>query len=333
MVKTLVVDGDNLFKIGFHGVRDFFHEGKHIGGIYHFINVIQRFLSEYNYDKIIVFWDGNNNSSQRKKLYPLYKENRRLTMNEEKKESYYSQKSRVKQYLEEMFVRQVCIDDHECDDLIAHYCNVSDEKITILSSDKDLTQLITTKVHIYSPIAKEWITDKHKIKLGTIEVPVQNVKLVKILLGDKSDNIEGIYSLGDKKLVKYFPEVLDKVLTVDDILEKGQQIFTNDNSQKPIQNLLSGKTKSGSEGKDYFSLREKIVSLSNPIITEEAKQEVELYYKEDLDPEGRGYKNLIRMMIEDGFFKYLPQKDNVWVEFLQPILKLTRKEKSRFKNR
>ena len=332
MVKTLLVDGDNLFKIGFHGVRDFYHEGKHIGGIYHFINVIQRFLSDYNYDKIIVFWDGNNNSSQRKKLYPQYKENRRLTMNEEKKESYYYQKTRVRQYLEEMFVRQICIDDHECDDLVAHYCNVSDEKITILSSDKDLTQLITPKVHIYSPIAKEWVTDKHKVKIGTIEVPVQNVKLVKILLGDKSDNIEGIYSFGEKKLVKYFPEVVDNVVNISHILDKSKEILENDNKQKPIQNLLSGKTKSGTEGMEYFSLREKIVSLSNPIITEDAKNEVELYYSENLDPEGRGYKNLIRMMIEDGMFKYLPQRDDNWVEFIQPILKLTRKEKKRFKN-
>jgi len=333
VIKTLVVDGDNLFKIGFHGVKEFYHEGKHIGGIFHFINVIRRFLSEYNYDKVIVFWDGNNNSSQRKLLYPQYKENRRVTMNDLQKESFYEQRTRLKQYLEEMFVRQVSVDNHECDDLIAYYCNVSDEKITILSSDKDLTQLITNRVHIYSPISKLWITDKHKIKLGNIEVPVGNVLLVKILLGDKSDNIEGIKNFGEKTLVKYFPEILEKVLTVNDIFEKGQQLITNDNSQKPIQNLLSGKTKSGSEGKDYFSLREKIVSLSNPIITEEAKQEVELYYKEDLDPEGRGYKNLIRMMIEDGFFKYLPQEDNVWVEFLQPILKLTRKEKSRFKNK
>ena len=195
MVKTLIVDGDNLFKIGFHGVRDFYHEGKHIGGIFHFVNVLRRFLSEYNYDKVIVFWDGNNNSSQRKLLFSEYKENRRLTMNEEKKESYYGQKERLKQYLEEMFIRQIGIDDHECDDLIAYYTQISqDEKITILSSDKDLTQLITPKVHIYSPIVKQWVTDKHKIKLGTIEVPISNVKLVKILLGDKSDNIEGIYS-------------------------------------------------------------------------------------------------------------------------------------------
>lgn len=331
MVKTLVVDGDNLFKIGFHGVRDFFHDGKHIGGIFHFINVVRRFLSEYNYDKVIVFWDGNNNSSQRKLLFSEYKENRRMTMNEEKKESFYEQKSRLKQYIEEMFVRQVTIDNHECDDLIAHYCHVSDEKITILSSDKDLTQLINDRVHIYSPISKEWITDKHKVKIGTIEVPVQNVETVKILLGDKSDNIEGIYSLGDKKLIKYFPEILDETVSYSHILTRAEELIKEDESVKPIQNILSGKTKSGVFGMEYYTVRKKIVSLSNPILTEEAKQEVELYYTEDLDPEGRGYKNLIKMMIEDGFFKYLPQRDDNWVEFLQPILKLTRKEKKRYK--
>jgi len=252
-------------------------------------------------------------------------------MNEDKKESYYYQKNRVKEYLEEMFVRQVEIDNHECDDLIAYYCQISDEKITVLSSDKDLTQLITDKIHIYSPISKEWITDKHKIKLGTIEVPIDNVKLVKIILGDKSDNIEGIQSLGDKKLTKYFPDILDNVLTIDDILTRASDIIENGKRPKPIENLLLGKTKTGEYGNEYFEIREKIVSLSNPLITEDAKDQVKNYYSEDLDPEGRGYKNLMKMMIDDGFFKYLPKYDNAWVEFLQPILKLTRKEKKRIK--
>ena len=331
MIKTLIVDADNLFKIGFHGVKEFYHEGQHIGGIFHFINVIQRFLSDYNYDKIVVIWDGNNNSSQRKNIYPLYKENRRITMTEEKKDSYHYQKNRVRQYLEEMFVRQIIIDNHECDDIVAYYCSISNEKITILSSDKDLTQLITPNVHIYSPIAKQWITDKHKIKLGDIEVPIQNVKTVKIILGDKSDNIEGIYNFGEKKLLKFFPEIVDNVVTIDNILEKSERILSENEKQKPIRDLLDGRTKSGLLGKEYFTIRESIVSLSNPIITEEAKREVESYYSENIDPEGRNYKNLMRMMIEDGFFKYLPKKDDAWVEFIQPILKLTRKEKNRFK--
>lgn len=331
MKKILLIDGDNLFKIGFHGVKEFYHEGKHIGGIFHFINVIQRFLSEYNYEKIIVFWDGNNNSSQRKSIYPQYKENRRISMTEEKKDSYNEQKNRIKQYLEEMFVRQVSIDNHECDDLIAYYCSISDEKITILSSDKDLTQLISPTVHIYSPISKEWITDKHKVKIDKIELPIENVKTIKIMMGDKSDNIKGIYGLGEKKFLEYFPEIVDNVVTVEDILTKTKQLLNDNENNKTLQNILSGKTKDGVYGNEYYLIREKIISLKNPIISEEAKIEVEQYFTESLDPEGRDHKNLMRMMIEDGFFKFLPKKDNVWVEFLQPILKLTRKEKNRAK--
>lgn len=185
---------------------------------------------------------------------------------------------------------------------------------------------------MYSPILKEWVTDKHKVKLGTIEVPIANVKLVKILLGDKSDNIEGIYSFGEKKLVKYFPEVVEQELNIDYICTRAQELLDIDDTIKPLKNLLSGTTKSGTYGKEYYDIREKIVSLSNPLMTEEAKKEVELYYSEDMDPEGRGYKNLMKMMIEDGFFKYLPKQDDAWVEFLQPIMKLTRKEKKRYNN-
>jgi hypothetical protein len=38
----------------------------------------------------------------------------------------------------------------------------------------------------------------------------------------------------------------------------------------------------------------------------------------------------MRMMIDDGFFKYLPKQDDAWVNFLTPFMKLTRKEKRRF---
>jgi hypothetical protein len=72
--------------------------------------------------------------------------------------------------------------------------------------------------------------------------------------------------------------------------------------------------------------------LSNPLITDEGKELVELYYKESLDPDGRGYRNLIKMMMDDGFFKYLPKVDDAWVNFVRPFMKLTRKEKRNFKN-
>jgi 5'-3' exonuclease len=332
VIKTLIVDGNNLFKIGFHGVKDFYHNGKHVGGVWYFLNTIRKFIDEYNFDKVVVFWDGDSNSSSRKIIYPQYKEHRRNDMNEFKQDSFNEQKERIKQYLEEMFVRQVLVDNNEADDLIAYYCQISEnEHKTIFSGDKDLTQLISDKVTIYSPNSKKFYKNGDIIKLHDIEVPHDNVKTCKVLMGDKSDNIDGIYFLGEKTLIKLFPEILDQKVTITDILTKAEDLLKEDRENKILQNLLSGKTKSGIFGEEFFTINEKIVDLSNPLITEDAKELVELYYRESLDPDGRGYKNLIKMMMDDGFFKFLPKGDNAWVYFLTPFLKLTRKEKRKFK--
>ena len=120
-MRTLLIDGDNLFKIGFHGVRDLYVEGNHIGGVFHFLNTLRRQLDENEFDKVIVFWDGRGNSNVRRGIYPNYKLNRRNDMNEQKLESYHWQKSRVKEYLEESFIRQIEVNENESDDLIAYY--------------------------------------------------------------------------------------------------------------------------------------------------------------------------------------------------------------------
>ncbi len=333
MTKTLLIDGNNLLKIGFHGVKDFFHEGKHVGGIWHFLNTTRRFIEEENFDKVVVFWDGEGSSLTRKIIYPQYKENRKPGY-DFKEESFYQQKHRVKQYLEEMFVRQVDINNNEADDLIAYYCQIAnDEIITIFSSDKDLTQLISQNVSIYSPSKRLTYKKGDFIKLHEVEIPHYNVKTYKILSGDKSDNIDGIYYLGEKTLVKLFPEILDHEVSFNDILTRAEVLLTEDKENKILQNLLSGKTKSGIYGNEFFEINNKIVDLSNPLITEEGKEIVKLYYSETLDPEGRGYRNLIRMMMEDGFFKFLPKHDEAWVNFVKPCMKLTRKEKKQFKTK
>jgi len=334
MTRTLLVDGNNLMKIGFHGVKDYYHNGNHIGGIWHFLNTIRRFIEEYNFDKAVVFWDGEGNSSKRKIIYPQYKENRIQESNEFKVQSFTYQKERVKQYLEEMFIRQVNIENNEADDLIAYYCQIAtDEKITIFSSDKDLTQLISKNVSIYSPSAKQLYNFGDKIKLKEHEIPHNNILVYKILAGDKSDNIDGIYYLGDKTLFKLFPELLEQDVTINDILSKAENLLKEDKENNTLKNLLTGKTRTGIYGEEFFEINQKIVDLSNPLIDDEGREVVELYYKETLDPDGRGHRNLIKMMMEDGFFKFLPKGDDAWVNFLKPFLKLTRKEKHNFKTK
>ena len=334
MTKTLLVDGNNLIKIGFHGVKDYFHNGQHIGAIWHFLNTLRKFLDENNYNKVVVFWDSETNSSQRRLIYPKYKLNRREPSNEYKEESCEGQKQRVKQYLEEMFVRQVQVEHSEADDLIAYYCQISeDEDKTIFSSDRDLTQLISEKVSIYSPSTKRYYKMGDTIKMSDFEVPHYNVKTIKILTGDSSDNIDGIFYLGEKTLFKFFPELLENYVELSDILSKGEELLKENKDNKSLQNLLSGKTKEGVYGEEFYVINKKLVDLSEPLINEEGKELVQSYYSESLDPDGRGYKNLIRMMMEDGLFKYLPKSDDSWVYFLKPFLKLTRKEKSKFKNK
>ena len=332
MTKTLLVDGNNLIKIGVHGVKDFFHSGKHIGGVWHFINTLRRFIETEGFDKVVVFWDGDENSLSRKILYPQYKANRKSPFDSDKENSILEQKERVKQYLEELFIRQVLVDNNEADDLIAYYCQISpDEEKTIFSGDRDLTQLISDKVRVYLPDLKQYYKLGDKIKFKEIEVPHYNVKTYKIISGDKSDNIDGIYYLGDKTLVKLFPELLDREVKFTDILQKAELLHKEDKDNKVLQNLLTGKTKSGIFGDEFFVINEKIVDLSNPLITEDGKNVVNEYYSETLDPDGRGHRNVIKMMMEDGFFKFLPKGDNAWVSFLTPFLKLTRKEKRKFK--
>jgi hypothetical protein len=110
-------------------------------------------------------------------------------------------------------------------------------------------------------------------------------------------------------------------------------LLSEDKDNTVLKNLLSGKTKTGIYGNEFFEINEKIVDLSNPLITDEGKTLVELYYTESLDPDGRGHRNIIKMMMEDGFFKFLPKGDNNWVNFLTPFLKLTRKEKKNYKKK
>ena len=333
MVKTLLVDGNNLVKIGFHGVKDYYHNGKHIGALWHFVNTIRRFIDEQNFDKVVVMWDGDDNSSTRKLIYPQYKEQRRDRDNEYKLDSFTEQKERIKQYLEDCYVRQIYVDNNEADDLIAYYCQISDnEQKTIYSGDKDLTQLISDKVSVYYPRTKETYQLGSKIKCDIYEFPHQNIKTYKILSGDKSDNIDGISGLGEKTLIKFFPELLEKPVSITDILEKAENLLKENKNNKTLQNLISGKTKSGVYGEEFFVINEKIINLSNPLITDDAKELVELYYRETLDPDGRGHRNLIKMMMEDGFFKYLPKGDDAWVNFVRPFMKLTRKEKRNYNN-
>ena len=98
---------------------------------------------------------------------------------------------------------------------------------------------------------------------------------------------------------------------------------------KLITNVLTGVTREGVFGDEFYDVIEKLVNLDNPYLTDVAKETIQELIIGDIDPEGRSYKNTMKMMIEDGMFTVLPKSDDGWVRFLNPFLRLTRKEKNK----
>lgn len=329
-MPVLLVDGDNLLTIGFYGVKNYFYKGTHIGGIYHFLNTLRRSFETYHLDKIVVFWDGHEGSQTRRKIYSHYKENRKQRIRtEEDINSYNYQRDRVKQYLEELFVRQGEYEYCETDDCIAYYTQKSiDEKMIVYSSDGDLTQLVSETTQIYNPSHQKLYKKNDTIVYDHEEILIENVKLVKMMCGDSSDNIAGIRGLGVKSFLSLFPELKTEPLNIQNVKDKCNSIFEQDKNNKLVTKLLTGVTKHGVLGEEFFDVNNRIVSLDEPFLTDEAREDINLLMNESLDPEGRSYKNTMKMMMEDGLFNVLPKSDDAWIKFLNPFLRLTRKEKN-----
>jgi len=330
-MTVLLVDGDNLLTIGFYGVKNYFYKGQHIGGIYHFLNTLRLSFDNYRLDKIVVFWDGEDGSSSRKKIYSHYKESRKSRLKTEHEiESYDYQRARIKQYLEEVYVRQGEYPYCETDDCIAYYCQTTpDEKKIIYSSDGDLAQLVNEKVQLYNPSHRKLYGPKEVFVYNKEEVLIENISLVKMLCGDYSDDIAGIKGMGIKTLKTLFPEIVTQPLTLDYIRYKTNFLFEQDKESKIVKNLITGVTKYGVFGDEFFEINNTIISLDEPLLTNEAKEGINEIINENLDPEGRSYKNTMKMMMEDGLFNVLPKSDDAWIKFLNPFLKLTRKEKNK----
>jgi len=112
-------------------------------------------------------------------------------------------------------------DGVEADDIMAYITTnllKEDEQAVIMSTDKDFLQLVNDSTIVWSPTKKKMYNTKMVKEEYGIES--KNLLLYRVLDGDKSDNIPGVYGCGIKTLVKRFPEITEeKKLSVDDLLE------------------------------------------------------------------------------------------------------------------
>ena len=229
--SILIIDGLNTFLRSFTMINHMNPDGHHIGGLTGFLKSVGYAIRMADPTKVVIVFDGVGGSSARRNLFPAYKANRntsRMTnysifsSKDEEQESINNQISRLIQYLQCLPVTVISIDGLEADDIIGYLANKFQKheetaRVTIMSADKDFLQLVSDKVHCYSPTKKKIYTPKDVLE--EFGVSSNNFLNYKILMGDQSDNIPGISGLGPKKLIKLFPELISDIkIELDEII-------------------------------------------------------------------------------------------------------------------
>jgi DNA polymerase I len=228
--RYLLIDGLNLFFRNFSAINAVNSNGVHIGGLGGFFRSLGALIRTIQPTQVYVVFDGAGSSNNRKNIIPEYKAARNITRVtkhelfdslEEEDDSKVDQIVRIIQYLKTLPVKTISLPRVEADDIIAYLSDTlltkPEDRAFIVSSDKDYLQLVTEQVIVYRPIEKEYYTtDTVKEKFN---VPPHNFLLYKLLMGDNSDGITGIKGLGPKGLFKKFPELAERDLSFDDLLD------------------------------------------------------------------------------------------------------------------
>lgn len=221
-------------------------------------------------------------------------------------ENFAREREIILRYLSELYIRWI-FGDNECtegDDLIAYYVahKKPNDLVYIMSTDEDLTQLISDTVCIWNPVKKiAYSTKNFKQEKG---YPVENVAIKKIFCGDTSDNIGNIRGLSETRLFELMPEMHDRPVTVDEVIQRAQEKIEERivAKKKPLEwhkNIVNGVSNKDYDG-DFYEINEKIINLKKPLLTKEAKEELDSMMYEVQDPEGRSFQNLYDYILEDG---------------------------------
>lgn len=336
LIYTLLLDMNSIMKMCMIDKR-MNSKGEQYGMVLCALRTIGNILQKKDFNFCVACYDGYNSGVLRYNIYNDYKANRDkhyelasgvsdydkaindyvkkvLKYNKSNKkevkrietddELFQRQREILQNILENLFVRQFIYDEVEGDDLIAYYVlhKKSNEKIVIVSGDRDLTQLINDDVCQYIPSLKKFVSPKNSIE--ELGITHENTLLKKILCGDSSDNIKGIKGIGEQTLIKLFPEIKDKKTTLEAIVERSKEILEErkQNKKKPLkslENIVNGIT-DGIQGKDIYEINKKIIDLSEPLLTKEARNGMENEMYAPMNCDGRDIKNVYDIIIENG---------------------------------
>tara|TARA_R100000008_G_scaffold25714_1_gene13882 strand:+ start:1760 stop:2728 length:969 start_codon:yes stop_codon:yes gene_type:complete len=299
--RILIIDQLNLFFRNYIVNPSLSVDGAPIGALKGCLQSLQKIVRESKPDLIVVCWDGPGGSKKRKLLKKDYKAGRkpirlnravRNLSNTEEVENKIWQQSRLIEYFNHTPVVQFMFDGIEADDVIAYISqlkSLEDHEKLILSSDKDFFQLLSGKTVLYRPIQKEVLNEK--LILEKFDIHPANFAIARALVGDKSDNIDGVGGVGLKTAARRFPFLREtESATFDSILEYCKKMSSETNV-KVYQTVL--------EKEDVLRRNYHMMQLYAPILNIAAKKNI----KETLENPDFSFNKtgLIKMMIKDGF--------------------------------
>lgn len=234
MKKIILVDGNNLlfrsyYATSYSGVIMRNSKGFPTNALYGFINMMNKITEEEKPNYILVAFDKGKTFRHEK--YKDYKAGRR-----EMPEELKLQFPKAKEILDTMGIKHFEIDNYEADDIIGTLAKIVDEEnefiATIISSDKDLLQLISNEVEVKLLKTKGSIRfDEETFKEYYGTTPIHMIDL-KALMGDASDNISGVKGIGEKTAIT----LLKKYGSLDEIYNNLENI-----GGKTAEKLETGK--------------------------------------------------------------------------------------------
>jgi DNA polymerase I len=225
---VFLVDGSGFIFRAYHALPPLSRsDGTPTSAVLGFSNMLAKLLSETDADHIAVVFDAKG-SSFRNRIYDQYKAQR-----PDPAPDLVPQFSLVRRATDAFSVCQIELDDFEADDLIATYARHAVEagaKVTIVSSDKDLMQLVCDQVTMLDPIKNRPIgAAEVREKFG---VGPERVIDVQALCGDSVDNVPGVPGIG----VKTAAELINTYGDLETLLARAGEIKQPKRRQALIDN-------------------------------------------------------------------------------------------------
>ena len=294
--NLILIDGSGYIFRAFYGLPSMTNEnGVPVNAVFGFTKMLLKLIDDFKPIYVAVIFDVARKTF-RNDLYDLYKANR-----SDPPEELIPQFSIIRDATNAIGLPVVEMEGFEADDLIATYSNIAqktNKKVIIISSDKDLMQLVDDNTILFDPMKQYWINDEQVFeKFGVYPNRVIDVQS---LAGDSSDNIPGVPGIG----IKTAAELINQYGDLEQLLTKASEIKQN----KRRENLI--------EYADQARLSRSLVTLKKDVPVKSKIDEFKIESILELN-------KLIPFLKVHGFKSLLNKYENIEIQEINEVTKIS----------